>query len=165
MKKKINRLREGLDIKNSITYPIEVNDFAREFEKHSYFNKKIQFIMKTRTVFNMKKLLNLSDSVIRENIANNFITKLLTYNEKLNIKNIPKNYIGFEMILDNYNSGIPEEEFKKNVIPFICSHYDNPDELDCIKKKVDINNFNIYASSYFEMIQYINKILEPVDIN
>jgi hypothetical protein len=165
IEKKISRLREGMDIKNSITYPIEVNDFAKEFEKSSYFNKKLQFIMKTRTAYNMKKLLNLSDVVIREHIANNFVTKLLTYNEKLNIKTIPKNYIGFELILDNYNSGIPEEEFKKYIIPFICSHYDNPDELECIKKTVDINNFNIYATSYFEMIQYINKILESLDIN
>ncbi len=165
IEKKISRLREGIEIKNSITYPIEVNDFGREFEKNNYFCKKMQFVMKTRTAYNMKKLLNLSDVVIREQIATNFISKLLTYNEKLNIKNIPKNYIGFEMVLDNYNSGIPEEEFKKNVIPFICSHYDNPIEIECIKKQVDINNFNIYATSYFEMIQFINKILEQVDIN
>jgi len=163
IEKKISRLREGMEIKNSLTYPIEVNDFGREFEKSSYFYKKMQFVMKTRTVYNMKKLLNLSDSVIRESIANNFITKLLIYNEKINIKNIPKNYIGFEMLLDNFNSGIPDEEFKKNIMPFICSHYDNPIELDIIKKKVDINNFNIYASSYFEMIQFINKILEPLE--
>jgi hypothetical protein len=163
IEKKISRLREGMDIKNSITYPIEVNDFAKEFEKNCYFYKKMQYVMKTRTVYNMKKLLNLSDVVIRDHIANNFISKLLTYNEKLNIKNIPKNYIGFEMILDNYNSGIPEEEFKKNIIPFICSHYENPIEIECIKKQVDINNFNIYATSYFEMVQYINKILENID--
>ncbi len=165
IEKKISRLREGLDIKNSITYPIEVNDFGKEFEKSCYFYKKMQYIMKTRTAYNMKKLLNLSDVVIREHIANNFVTKLLTYNEKINIKTIPKNYIGFEMIMDNYNSGIPEEEFKKNIIPFICYHYDNPDEIECIKKKVDMNSFNIYATSYFEMIQYVNKILEPLEPN
>ncbi len=165
IEKKISRIKEGFDIKNSISYPIEVNDFGKLFEKSSYYCKKLQFIMKARTVFNMKRLLNLSDIVIREEHANSFISKLLTYNEKLNIKNIPKNYIGFEMILDNYYNGIPEEELKKNVIPFICSHYENPNEINFIKKTVDINNFNIYATSYLEMIQYINKMLENSNID
>jgi hypothetical protein len=170
IEKKINRLKEAYDIKNKISFPLNItneNDlstFAKIFEQNNYINKKIQYIIKTRTVYNMKKLLDIKNGIITESIAIEFITKLFTYNEKLDIKTLPKNYIGYDLLLDNFNSGIQEEEFKKNIIPFICSHYENPDEIECIKKQVDINNFNIYATSYFEMIQFINKILEQVDI-
>ena len=45
----------------------------------------------------MKKLLLCSDSLIRENTAMEFITKIFTYNEKLDIKTLPKNYIGYDL--------------------------------------------------------------------
>ncbi len=164
IEKKINRIKEAYDIIKDIPFPMEVNDFGKLFEKNNYFNKKLQSIIKTRTVFNMKKLLHLADSVITENIAHNFIYKIITYNEKLDIKKIPKNYIGFEMILDNYNSGIQEEEFKKNVIPFICEHYNNIEEVNYIKSRLLINDFNIYGTSYTETIQFVNKILDVADL-
>jgi len=164
IQKKINRIKEGLEIKNSISYPIEVNDFIKIFEQNNYFYKKMQFIMKTKTIFNLKKLLNLVDSVIREDMAINLINKLIIYNDKINIKTLPNNYIGFEMILENYNNGIPEDELKKNIIPFICAHFKNIEEIEYIKSHVDIKNFNIYATSYFDMCQYINKMLLEADL-
>ena len=121
--------------------------------------------MKKRNSYNFKKFLNLADIVIREDDAINFINKILIYNDRLNIKNIPINYIGFEMILDNYTNGLPEEELIKNVIPFIISHYDNPHQINYIKNHLDVNNFNIYGSSYVEIIQYINKMLDNSDID
>jgi hypothetical protein len=163
IEKKIHRLREAMEIKNKITFPIDISDlsnFGKMFEQNNYINKKLQYIIKTRTVYNMKKWLNNTDSMIREPNAMEFITKLFTYNEKLDIKILPKNYIGYELLLDNYNSGIQEEEFKKSVMPFICSHYKKIEEVNNIKEKFTINNFNIFGTSYYEILQYINKILE-----
>ena len=112
----------------------------------------------------MKKLLDIKNGIITESIASEFITKLFTYNEKLDIKSLPKNYIGYELLLDNYNSGIKEEEFKKNILPFIYSHYKLLEEVEYIKKNLTINNFNIFGSSYFEIIQFVNNMLEENDI-
>ena len=49
----------------------------------------------------MKKLLELKDCMLTEPIAIEFITKLFTYNEKLDIKTLPKNYIGYEFTFDS----------------------------------------------------------------
>ena len=59
---------------------------------------------------------------------------MFTYNEKLDIKILPKNYIGYDLLLDNYNSGIKEEEFNKYIVPFICSHYKLLEEVNHIKQ-------------------------------
>lgn len=147
IEKKYQRIKEALDIKNSLTSIVEINDFCKAFEKNSYILKKIQYIMKVKSIANIKKILNLSDCVVNENSINLFLNKIFTYNEKLDIKKIPKNYIGYQMVLDNYNSGLPEEEFEKTVLPF----------LDTTKDKLTIDEFNIYSSSYFEILQYINK--------
>jgi hypothetical protein len=160
--KKIKRLKEAYDIKNSITFPIDITDltnFGKTFEQNNYINKKIQYIIKTRTIYNMKKLLN-CDSIIKENTANEFINKLFTYNEKLDIKTVPRNYIGYELLMDNYNSGLKEEEFKKIVVPFICSHYKQIEEVEHIKQHFTIEHLNIFGTSYYEIIQFINKMLE-----
>jgi hypothetical protein len=149
IEKKFQRIKDVLDIKNSLTLPIEINDFCGIFEKNNYILKKIQYIMKVKSIANIKRLLNLTDCVVNENSINLFLNKIFTYNEKLDIKKIPKNYIGYQMVLDNYNSGLPEEEFEKTVLPF----------LNTTKNKLTINEFNIYSSSYFEILQYINNKL------
>ena len=167
IEKKINRLREAMEIKNKLVFPIDINDlsiFGKTFEQNNYLNKKLQYIIKTRTAYNLKKLLNLKDCMITEPIAIEFITKLFTYNEKLDIKTLPKNYIGYELLLNNYNSGIQEEEFKKLVIPYICSHYKLLEEVNYIKEHLSINNFNIFGTSYYEIIQFVNKMLEENDL-
>ena len=164
IEKKINRLKDAIEIKKNMSFPIDIIEFGRIYEQNNYINKKIQYIIKTRTAYNMKKLLLCSDSLIRENTAMEFITKIFTYNEKLDIKTLPKNYIGYDLLLDNYNSGIQEEEFKKNIIPYICSHYKNIEEVNYIKEHLTINHFNIFGTSYFEIIQFVNKMLEENDL-
>jgi hypothetical protein len=173
VEKKIRRLKEAFDIKNSIIYPIDISNEAefvnicKKFEQNNYINKKLQYIIKTRTITNMKKLLNKIDNCkddITENIANEFINKLFTYNEKLDIKTLPKNYIGYELLMDNYNSGIQEDEFKKTVVPFICSHFKKIEEVEYIKQYFTINHFNIFGTSYYEIIQFIYKILDENDL-
>jgi hypothetical protein len=164
IEKKINRLKDAIEIKKNMSFPIDIIEFGRIYEQNNYINKKIQYIIKTRTAYNMKKLLLCSDSLIRENTAMEFITKIFTYNEKLDIKTLPKNYIGYDLLLDNYNSGIQEEEFKKNVVPYICSHYKNIEEVNYIKEHLTINYFNIFGTSYFEIIQFVNKMLEENDL-
>ena len=165
--KKINRIKDAFEIKNKLTFPIDIkdlSDFGKTFEQNNYINKKLQYIIKTRTVYNMKKLLNCKDSIITENIALEFINKMFTYNEKLDIKTIPRNYIGYELLIDNYNSGIQEEEFKKSIIPFIYSHYKSIEEVNHIKQYLTMNDFNIFGTSYYEIIQFVNKMLEESDL-
>ncbi len=163
IEKKIKRMKEAIDIKNKMTFPIDICEFGRTFEQNNYINKKIQYIIKTRTAYNIKKLLN-CDSIIIESTANEFINKLFTYNEKLDIKTLPKNYIGYELLMDNYNSGIQEEEFKKTVIPFIYSHFKRIEEVEHIKQYFTISHFNIFGTSYYEIIQFINKMLDENDL-
>uniref|UniRef100_A0A6C0HVY1 Uncharacterized protein n=1 Tax=viral metagenome TaxID=1070528 RepID=A0A6C0HVY1_9ZZZZ len=161
--KKIKRMKEAIDIKNNMIFPIDICEFGKIFEQNNYINKKIQYIIKTRTAYNIKKLLN-CDSIIKETNANDFINKLFTYNEKLDIKTLPKNYIGYELLMDNYNSGIQEEEFKKSVVPFICSHFKRLEEVEYIKQYFTISHFNIFGTSYYEIIQFINKMLDENDL-
>ncbi len=141
--KKIQRINDALDIKNSLMLPMNINTFMKTFENNGYILKKMQY-MKIKTSHNIKKLLNIVDD-INKNSVNLFLNKIFTYNEKLDIKKIPKNYIGYQMVLDNYNSGLQEEEFEKNVLPFLNTN----------KEKLTINEFNIYSSSYFEILQYM----------
>ncbi len=163
IEKKIKRMKEAYEIKNNMIFPIDICEFGKIFEQNNYINKKIQYIIKARTAYNIKKLLN-CDSLIKECNANDFINKLFTYNEKLDIKTLPRNYIGYELLMDNYNSGIQEEEFKKSVIPFICFHYKRLEEVEYIKQHFTINHFNIFGSSYYEIIQFINKLLDENDL-
>ncbi len=163
IEKKVKRIKEALDIKNSMTFPIDICDFGRTFEQNNYIIKKIQYIIKTRTAYNIKKLLN-CDSMIKETTANDFINKLFTYNEKIDIKSLPRNCIGYELLMDNYNNGIQEEEFKKSVVPFICSHFKRIEEVEYIKQNFTINHFNIFGTSYYEIIQFINKMLDENDL-
>ena len=104
-------------------------------------------------------MLNLSDSMISENNVDEFIYKIFTYNEKIDLKKLPINYIGFEMIMNNVNSGLYEDEFKKLMIPFLCNNY-NIDEINYIKDNLTIENFKIYCTSYYETIQFIDKMIE-----
>ncbi len=168
IEKKIKRIKEAYEIKNSITYPISILNFKKIIEKNNYINKKLQYIIKTINIINIKKLLNStqseSDNNVTEEIALEFITKIFTYNEKLDIKTLPKNYIGYDLLLDNYYNGLKEEEFKKNVVPFLCLHYKNIEEVNYIKEHLNINNFNIFGTSYYEIIQFINKMLEENDL-
>ncbi len=166
IEKKISRIKEANEIINGISFRIDIQELGRIFEKNNYFNKKMQSIMKTRTVLNIKKMLEneLTDSMISEVIANKFVDKMLIYNEKIDIKKIPKNYIGYEMLMDNYNNGIKEYEFKKIVLPFLCSHYKDIEEVDYIKSHLTITDFNIFNTSYYEIIQFINKMLENINV-
>jgi hypothetical protein len=170
IEKKINRIKEALDIKNKMTFPINIINesdlsiFGQKFEANNYINKKLQYIIKKRTFNNMKKLLNkIDNNMITEQIALDFTTKIFTYNEKLDIKTLPKNYIGYDLLLDNYNSGIQEEEFKKSIVPFICSHYKILEEVNHIKQHLHMNDFNVFGTSYYEIIQFVNRILEESD--
>jgi hypothetical protein len=174
--KKIDRINNAYTIIENTSFPIDINNFLTIFESTNYINKKIQSILKSKNISNLKKLLNIekskrlsisldaSDLTISKKMAYNFISKIFTYNEKLDVKKIPKNYIGFDMILQNYNNGIQEEEFKNIVIPFICNHYKNIEEINHIKQNINIKNFNTFGTSYFETIQYVNKMLEECEL-
>ena len=120
------------------------------------------------TQFDNNIIIDNEDDVINltisKKMAYGFIYKVFTYNEKLDIKKIPKNYIGFDMILENYNNGIQEEEFKNIVIPFIYNHYKNIEEINMIKQNINMKNFNTFGTSYFETIQYVNKMLEECEL-
>jgi hypothetical protein len=58
IEKKIKRIKEAYEIKNSIIFPVDIIDFGKTFSNNNYIYKKIQYIMKARTAYNIKKLLN-----------------------------------------------------------------------------------------------------------
>lgn len=135
-------------------YPLDITDFCRILERNNYISKKLEHIIKALTVENIKLLLNLTeDEIIRSHISN-FIYKLFSYNEQLNVNNLPLNYIGFEMVMCNYKNGIAKYEFNNTIIPFICMHFKNQTEINYIKSNYTMNEFNT-CTSYDNMVECI----------
>ena len=159
--KRFKRLKESYDWLNTVAFPIEVNDFLKELEKNHYLMKRFMTIVKIKTVLNTKKYLKLVDSRVEHDNACNMINMLHIYNDKLDIKTVPLNYIGYDMILNNINSGIGEEEFKKIFIDFILKRYAS-DEIKYIKETITYDQFMVSCTTYDDTLQYLEKIMEDI---
>lgn len=157
--KKFKRLKESYEWLNNIVFPIEVNDFLKELEKNHYLMKRFMNIIKIKTIMNTKKYLKLSDCKVDKDAAYNMINMLHIYNDKLDIKTVPLNYIGFDMIMNNINCGIGEDEIKKVFIDFISKQY-TLEEIKYIKEKITYDQFIVSCTTYDDTIQYIDKIME-----
>jgi hypothetical protein len=158
--KKFKRLKESYEWLNNITFPMEVNDFLKELEKNHYLMKRFMNIIKIKTILNTKKYLKLSDCKVDKDTAYNMINMLHIYNDKLDIKTVPLNYIGFDMIMNNINCGIGEDEIKI-FIDFISKQYTS-EEIKYIKEKITYDQFLISCTTYDDTIEYIDKIMEDM---
>lgn len=107
-----------------------------EFEnKYKYFYKKYKII-----ISNENNIEYFNDSI------QNILKKLLLYNDKLNINNIPLNTFGFELVKKNYNYGNKKNEFN-NILKFIKK----------LIKNIIENNFR-YNSNEYNILVSINFI-------
>lgn len=157
--KKFKRLKESYEWLNNIFFPMEVNDFLKELETNHYLMKRYMIVVKIKTVLNTKKYLKLTDCKVARDNAFNLVNMLHMYNDKLDIKNVPFNYIGYDMIINNINCGIGEDEFKKIFIDFISKRYTG-DETKYIKEQMTYDQFIISCTTFDDTLQYIDKILE-----
>ena len=88
------------------------------------------------------------------------INKLICYNDKLNINEVPSNYLGYTIVYNNYINGIRKTEFKKIIIPFIINHITDKGLLKIILNEMTLSNFNTNCSSYYDMFIYLKSIME-----
>ena len=159
--KKYKRLKESYEWLNSIFFPIEVNDFLKELEKNHYLMKRYMIVIKIKTVLNTKKYIKLTDSIVDRDTAYNLVNMLHMYNDKLDMKMVPFNYIGYDMIINNINCGIGEDEFKKIFIDFISKRYTG-DETKYIKETLIYEQFITSCTTFDDTLQYIEKLLEDM---
>lgn len=156
--KKFTRLKESYEWVNNITFPININDFLKELEKNHYLLKRYAIVVKIKTLLAIKKYLNITDGEIDKENALNFINMLYLYNDKLDIKTIPFNYIGFDMIVNNINSGISDDEFKQIFMDFISKHY-TVDEIKYIKDIITYDIFITSCTTFDDTLEYVDKLL------
>jgi hypothetical protein len=154
---------------NDITYPITLEDFYNTIsttdfvETYDYLNKKIYYIIGDKTLENIKKWIQY-DKITNENMID-IIKKILCYNEKLNVNNIPINYLGFTIICNNYINGDSETEFNNLVKPFILSHIHNKHVVKQIIDDIIYEDFNKSFGTYYDMFIYLKNILVKNEIN
>lgn len=167
-------------LKKILFQKIYSNDFIK---KYKYFDKKIRLIFES----------NLDNEIIKEKIINfyfsnkkiitsvnarnkYFINRILTYNEKLNMKNLPANYFGYYLMNNRFCNGSSEIEIKLCVIPFIKKiierfaneqyksdsiYYNKIIKLRdtfLINTKENLEELK-YLSTYSKLVNYIIKIL------
>jgi len=190
--KKVNRIEQGykmmeeikiyLDNAEKKDYFNKINEFVTsdDFKKtYEYFNKKINLIVSDKK--NLRKfLLDPECSFSIDNFIHNILKKLLLYNEKLSISNIPPNSFGFNLVLIRYNCGIKTLEFERLIKPFIqkviknlildqfCSNsmeYQVLNDYD-IFNKLDYVYFENNCKTYYNLLLNIRIIIkDETDIN
>tara|TARA_B100001121_G_scaffold310514_1_gene342018 strand:+ start:3817 stop:6369 length:2553 start_codon:yes stop_codon:yes gene_type:complete len=123
-----------------------INNFiSNTFSKnYKYFNKKLNIIATKNYSDNLDKLFS-NNNNLDENLFK-FLKRLLIFNEKLNINEIPLNNFGFELVIKNYNNGIKEIQFNNEVKLFINRLYKSiiSNHFCCISNEFKIlTNLNI----------------------
>ena len=97
--------------------------------------------------------IQLVPSVASTQITNEVITNLLyrlfSYNEKLNVDTIPLNWLGYELVKNNYENGCKRIEFKKIVIPFISNYLLNNSNNHI--NQLTESDFNKHCSTFYNM--------------
>ena len=120
------------------------------------------YIIKNKSPQQIKKYLNKTGDIIEKDDAYTFVNMLFIYNDKLDIRKLPYNYIGFEMVMNNYNNGIIEDELNKSVLEFIASHFMNMTKQ--IKDTITLDIFTNNCTTYQETLNYVQRILTESEI-
>jgi len=169
IERKVTRIKKALYWLNSFEYPINITTLhqiitSTDFiDNYDYINKKIHVIIGSKTIEKLKEWVG--NDIITIEIMNRIIRCIITYNEKINMSNVPCNYMGFEIIYNNYISGIKKNEFEKYIVPFISNHFSDKSILKIILEKISLENFNTMCTSYFDTIHYIKEIMIINKIN
>ena len=168
-----------------------LNDFilSEKFSnEYGYFNKKLNMLLGENNDLERHQTLvkflevknedgNICNNLTIDGIAYDVIKRLIIYNEKLNITGIPPNYLGFDLVLTRYKSGIKELEYERIVKPFIKKLIKTLAETQfCINSEeykiildIDIfdkitleyfnNNCQIYYNLVINLVKFINEIV------
>ena len=174
IEKKVSRIKNSYTWLTSMEYPMDLDKLCHIInnntfiENYDYLNRKLCIIIKNKTREQLYELVETND--ITYNVILNLINRLIIYNEKININKIPCNYIGFDIVYNNYMNGIKKIEFEKNVKPFIISHISEDTSIKdtsikVILLKISFKTFNKYCTSYHNMIYYMKDILEENNID
>ena len=177
--KKINRIKKIYGWIRENTYPITIDKFheiinSKDFiDTHEYINKKIYTILGNKTIKKITEWLEYDIHIKLTEINNNItieimykiINKLICYNDKLHINDIPSNYLGYVLVYNNYINGIRKIEFKKIIIPFIVNHITDKNLLNIILNDMTLCNFNTNCTSYYDMFVYLKSIMEKNNID
>ena len=166
-----NKIDNLYIINNFIT-----NTFSTQFK---YFNKKLNILATKNYSDNLEKIFeNNNENSLKDNLFN-FLKKLLIYNDKLNVNEIPLNNFGYELVMKNYNCGIKKNQFNNEVKIFInrlyksiiCSYFCcNSNEFK-ILVNLNINdfltfeNFNENIDSFYDLVKEIKSKIEEYNEN
>ena len=169
-----------------------LNDFilSEKFStEYGYFNKKLNMLLGENNELARHQTLvkflevknedgNICNNLTINGIAYEAIKKLITYNEKLCIKGIPPNYLGFELVLTRYRCGIKELEYERIVKPFIKKliktlaetqfsinsiEYQEMLDIDIFSKITHdffSNNCQLYYNLIINLVKIINEYVE-----
>ena len=173
IERKVQRIKKPYEWINTLTFPITVeklydiintSDFS---ENYDYINKKIHVMLGEKSIERINEWIE-CDSIISDTMYN-IINKIVTYNEKINTSNIPTNYIGFDIVHNNFKNGIKRLEFNKVILPFISNHfsYNNNYVFKIIQEHLTIEKYNKYCNSYYDMLYYIKDIIQnnSIEVN
>lgn len=148
----------------------------REYYLTELLKNNIEIITKKNTDLLISQQSDMDDMVdindMDKSIIMEFFRKVLIYNDKIRINNLPISKYTFDIIYKNYRSGIMEIEFNRYIVPFIKKILDyivinnilsnniKSEELKNIILK-DINNytFNIKCTNFYETVLYIKDLL------
>jgi len=168
IEKKVARIKKAYSMLNSLTFPMDLEKLCKyinsnEFiENYDYLNRKISIVIGKKNKENLYSMIggDINRDIYHDLNYNNIldlINRIIIYNEKININKIPCDYLGFDIVYNNYINGIKKIEFEKNIKPFIINHIIDKSILKTILHELTFEKFN-NISSYYNMIQFIKDI-------
>ena len=157
IEKKINRIKNVFNFINSIEN-ITTKKLYDLIKQNDYVNKKIHKILGHK-IENLKEWIDLPNDTIYS-----VVNKIICYNEKLNINNIPSNYLGYMLVYNNYINGVKSKEFE-SIKQFITYHISDKSVLELVLKHINFDHFNNNCSSYYDLFIYLKTIMEDNKID
>ena len=150
---------------------LKSDDFKHNYE---YFNKKLNIILPNLDKKYLDELLDYKKITDINKLITNTCKKLIYYNEKLNINNIPINNNGFILVMNRFKFGIKEVEYERIIKPFITklinniilSEYlvDSCEYKNIIKfnifNKLPLKKFISCSDNFYDLLVNIKNIID-----
>jgi len=150
---------------------LKSTDFKHNYE---YFNKKLNIILPNLDKKNLDELLDYNKLTNINQLITSTCKKLIYYNEKLNIHNIPIDNNGFILVMNRFKCGIKEVEYERIIKPFITklinnvilSEYlvDSCEYKNIIKfnifNKLHLKHFISCSDNFYDLLVNIKNIID-----
>uniref|UniRef100_A0A6C0J3L1 Uncharacterized protein n=1 Tax=viral metagenome TaxID=1070528 RepID=A0A6C0J3L1_9ZZZZ len=141
---------------------------------YKYFNKKLNIILPNLDKKYIDELLDYNKINNINKLITNTCEKLICYNEKLNINNIPIDNNGFILVINRFKFGIKEVEFEIIIKPFITKLINNVilskyplescEYKSIIKfnifKELTLEKFKNYNNNFYDLLVSITNIID-----